>query len=188
MANFNHSYKTESQVPMIDYLFYFALILLSASVVSFVIFNFKAGLQYKIMDEVEKKSLSLGAGERQAYNKKILDYKEKIDDFATIIDNHKITSSIFRFIEENTISNVWFSSFNMQKSADEIRLSGESENIEALSQQVKIFEGKKNFVRGISVLSSQANSVGRVSFVLNILLDSQIFNYRESSFDTSFSN
>ena len=187
MNNFNHAYKTEGQILTLDHLFYFTIILLAASVVGFVVFNFKTVLQYQIIEDIEKKSLNLGAGERQAYNKKVLDYKEKIDDFATIIDNHKITSRIFAFIEENTISNVWFSNFNMQKTDNEIRLSGESESMEALSQQIKVFEAKSDFVKSINVLSSKTNAARKVIFDVNLVLDPRVFNYGQSSLNTSLS-
>lgn len=177
MVNTGHLYKTDNKALKIDYLFYFASILLAASVFSYLILNFKVHLQNQRLEEIEKKSLSLGTGERQIYNKKVLDYKKKIDDFAVLFGSHKITLNVFSFIEEKTLSNVWFSNFNMQKDTNVIKLSGESENIEVLSRQVRVFEESHDHVKNIEVLSSQTNSTGKIEFVLNILLNHQIFSY-----------
>jgi|SRR3989344_6384395 len=180
MTNLNHFYKIEKKSPKIDYFFYLASILLAATVLSYLIFNFKVQLQNKLIQDIEKKSLSLGAGEGQVYNKKVLDYKKKIDDFAIIINNHKITSNIFSFIEENTMSDIWFSSFNMQGTTNEMKLSGEAKDMETLSRQVEIFEKKQDHIKKIGILDSQINSSGKVVFIIDITLDPKIFNYQES--------
>lgn len=181
MAEFNHFYKANDKSSIIDYLFYFASILLAAAVFSYLIFNLKVQLQIQRIQEVEDKFLSLGKGESQAYKKRVFDYKKKIDDFATILSSHKITSNIFSFIEEKTLNDVWFSNFNMQENTDEIILSGEARDMIVLSQQVKIFEESRNYVKSVDILDSRINSAGRVSFVLNLFLDNKIFNYQEFS-------
>ncbi|MEK7664057.1 MAG: hypothetical protein AAB340_01215 [Patescibacteria group bacterium] len=185
MINFNHPYKLDTKHQGIDYLFYFTSILLAATVFSYLIFNFKVQLQSQRIQDVEKESLNLVTGERRVFNNKVLDYKKKIDDFSTIINNHKVTSSVFSFIEENTLPDVWFSDFSMQGANNEINLSGQALNMEVLSRQVEIFERNQDYIESINVLESQTNSTGKVSFVLNLFFDSKIFNYGDPALKES---
>ena len=104
----------------------------------------------------------------------IIDYKKKIDDFSLIIKNHKVSSNVFNFIEENTMSNVWFSNFDMSQSTYEIKLSGEAENIETLSDQIQTFENNKDNVKNINVLNSRVDANGKIRFLLSISLNPEI--------------
>ena len=178
MVYFNHSYKDEDKSLRMSYLFYFATILLAATVLSYLVFNFKVQFQEKLIGQVENASLSLRSGERQAYNKKVLDYKKKIDDFAEVLDSHRISSNLFDFIEKNTLKNVWFSDFSIQEIANEIVLSGESSDMKTVSNQVDIFEKSKNYVLKVNVLDYQINTTGKVNFSLNISLNPEAFNYQ----------
>jgi len=179
MVNFNHSYNGDKKYITVDYAFYISSILLAAVVFGYFIFNFEVQLKNQKIETINSKSLNLSAGEGQTLNKKLLAYKNKIDDFAVILENHKITSNVLDFMEKNTLSNIWFSSFNMKGEVYEINLSGESANMEALSQQVKVFEENLDYVKDISVLDSQSNSSGKINFTISLSLDPEIFNYTE---------
>lgn len=176
MVYFNHSYKDEDQSLRMNYLFYFATILLAATVLSYLVFNFKVQLQGKLMRQIETASLSLRSDERQVYNRKILDYKKKIDDFAEILGSHRINSNVFNFIEKNTLKNVWFSNFSVQETANEIMLSGEASDMKTVSNQIEIFEKNKEYVLKVNVLNYHVNATGKVNFSLNISLNSEAFN------------
>lgn len=177
MVSFNHQYKAGNKGLAIDYLFYLSSILLAVVVFSYLIFNFKIRLQSEAVQDIEKKILGLNTEERQAYDKKIIDYRKKINDFAEILNSHRIASSIFSFLEEKTMGNIWFSNFDMQESDSGIKLSGETENMESLSRQIEVFENSKDYVRGVNVLNSQANSGGKISFLLSISFDPKVFDY-----------
>ena len=116
---------------------------------------------------------------QKSYADKVSIYKQKIDDFASIINSHKISSNVFSFIEEKTLPNVWFSSFNMAQGTNEMRVSGEAESLATLSRQVNFFEGSQDYIKGISVLSSQVDETGRVKFLINLLLNPKIFEYKK---------
>ena len=78
------------------------------------------------------------------------------------------------------MSDIWFSSFNMQGTTNEMKLSGEAKDMETLSRQVEIFEKKQDHIKKIGILDSQINSSGKVVFIIDITLDPKIFNYQES--------
>lgn len=180
MVNFNHAHIADKRPVRIDYLFYVVSIFLAAAVLSYLIFNFKIQLQEKMIQDIEVKLLSLNTGDRQVYNKKVLDYKKKINDFSALLDNHKITSNIFSFIESKTLPNVWFSDFNIQKETNELRLSGFTDDMGFLSRQVQLFEQSNDYVESITVFSSEINVAGNVNFILDLSLRGEIFNYQTS--------
>jgi len=155
-------------------LFYVAWALLMALVFSYALFSFKAYLQSQTINEVDQKISVLGSEKNKMEEQKLLDYKRKISDYELVFGNHKISSNLLRFIEEKTLSNIWFASFSMSQSANDVKLSGEAENMETLSRQIEVFE-KGDYVKDISILNSEVQSSGKVKFVLNFDLDSKIF-------------
>jgi hypothetical protein len=116
-------------------------------------------------------------GDQKANEQKLLNYKKKIEDFAVILNDHRISLNVFNFIEQNTLKNVWFSNFSMSESADELRLTGEADTMNTLSQQVDVFEKSKDYIKGITVLNSQTQTSGRIKFVINLSLNQKIFTY-----------
>jgi hypothetical protein len=147
-------------------------------VVCYVILEFKVYFYTNKINQLNDKIAAYSTPEEKAYEKEVFGYKKKIDDFTTLLASHRISSNIFSFIENNTLPNVWFSSFTMTSASNEIRLSGEAETMEALSRQFKIFETSKDYIKGISVLNSQVSSAGRINFILNVTLDPKIFTYK----------
>lgn len=160
---------------LINYFFYIISSMLIAVIFCYFVFSLKVSLQEKKLDDLKAKIASYGTQEQKADEKQVLDYKKKIEDFSIILGNHKISSNVFRFIEDKTLSNVWFSNFDMSQSTNEIRLAGEAETMEVLSQQFRMFEESKEYVKQISVLNSQILPNGKASFILSIILYPSIF-------------
>ena len=157
---------------MIFYCFFAVLITIIAS---YLMFEYKGYLLRAKIKEVDAKIALYGTEEQKDQEKEVLDYKKRIDNFATIMNGHHLASNVFAFIEQNTLPNVWFSGFNMAQTTGEIRLSGEAENMEALSRQGEVFEKNKDYVKSITVLSSQAQASGKVKFILTLSLEGNIF-------------
>ena len=165
----------------VDYLFYFSAVLLSLVIFSYFMFDLKLKIQEKKINELDSAFVAIGMGDGQIYNKKVIEYKRKIDDFALVLDSHRSTSNIFEFIEKNTLKNVWFSSFSIQQKADKILLSGEASDLGVLSKQIEMFESQRDYVLDISVLNSENAGGDRVSFVLDIVLSPEVFNVTVNS-------
>lgn len=167
--------RLKSRFVWTDVIFYSLFAVLITIIASYLIFEYKSHLLRVKIKEVDAKIALYGTEEQKDHEKEVFDYKKQIDNFAAIMSGHKIASNAFAFIEQNTLPNVWFSSFNMSETANEIRLSGEAEHMEALSRQGEVFEKNKEYVREITVLNSQTQTSGRVKFILNISLDPNIF-------------
>lgn len=159
----------------IEGLFYLVLSALLVVVFFYGTVAIKVYFYGKKLDELNDKIAAYSSPQEKSYEKEVFSYKAKIEDFTAIVASHKISSNVFAFVEDNTLANVWFSSFSMSEISNEMRLTGEAESMEVLSRQFEIFENSKDYVKSISVFNSQMESSGRVVFVLNVFLDPNIF-------------
>lgn len=175
--NLTSQIKNNESLP-VNVVFYFICAAFFAIVFSYFVFTFKVYFETQKINEIDSRIFDFNSEQQRLSEKKVLDYEKKIDDYSFIIKNHRIFSNVFDFIEEKTLPNVWFSSFDMSSSANEIKLLGESENAETLVLQVAAFEGSKDYVKDISVLNSEVQSSGRVRFNLSFHLNPQIFVYK----------
>ena len=77
---------------------------------------------------------------------------------------------------QQTMPNVWFKQFSLDEKNNAVQLSGESDDMDAFSRQVAVFENNK-YVKSIGTLSSSLGESARVEFNVNLVLDPNIFNY-----------
>ena len=155
-------------------MFFGALLMLL--VYTYSLIAIKVYLQSQKIDEINRQMIESGFYQQKTDERMVLDYKKKIDDYNSILGNHKISSNIFDFIEKNTLPKIWFSNFDLSQPANSINLSGEADDMETLGRQIQVFEKKQDFVKKIKVFSSQIEPTGKVRFTLNISLDPAIFN------------
>jgi hypothetical protein len=158
----------------IDTIFYFVVALLLATIICYLIFTTKISFQEKRLKDLENSMANVGTAQQKELESKVLDYQKKIDNFAILLQNHKIPTNIPDFLEKTTLPNVWFYTFLITAKISGIQLSGEAENMPTLSRQISIFEGNE-LVKTISDLSSEITSSGRVRFSVNLSFDPNIF-------------
>lgn len=168
-------YQLKNRSWWAEVFFYFSVVLLSVVVLAYAMFAYKYYLQSQKIDEINKKIAVYGTLQQKAEEKEVFNYKDKIEDFSKILENRRIVSNVFDFMEKNTLPNIRFSVFDMSDSSSEVRLSGEAGSMLAISRQIQVFEENKNFVKRINVLSSQVVEGGKVKFVLNFSLNPEIF-------------
>lgn len=166
----------EKESLVVDYSFVISLALLILIIFSYSMLAFKVYLQKIEILTIENNIASYTTDREKEYDKKYSDYRKKIQDYTTIISQHKISSNVFAFIEEKTLSEIWFSKFDLTTNANEIKLSGEAESVEILSRQIQAFE-RSEYVKRVSVLDSRIGEMGKSLFILNISLDPKIFSY-----------
>ncbi len=180
MVNFNFLQQLKDKKSLwISVTFYFFCALLIIVFFTYFIIVFKVYLQNKEINELDSRIATYGLSQQKIYEKRVLDYKKKINDYSFIISNQKISSNVFAFIEARTLPNVWFSSFNMSKSTNEIKLSGESENMETLGRQVRVFEKSNDYISSINVSSLEIQTTGKTNFILSFYLKPEIFSYSQ---------
>lgn len=168
--------------------FYAVLTFLLITGLCYFFLLYQGYLQNQKIAELNTKILEYGNDSQKASERKILDYKKKIDDFTILLNDHRFSLNVYDFIEQKTLPNVWFLSFNVSAVKNEINLSGEAENMEALSNQLNVFEGTRDYINDIGVLGSQVTDSGRVSFTLRLSLNPKIFDYHSNPLMFSLPN
>jgi hypothetical protein len=158
----------------LDVILYFVISLLIATILCYIIFFVKVGMQKKTISDLEVATEAVGTGQQRENEKEVLFYQKKIADFAELIKNHQFASSVFGFMEEKTASRVWFNLFNLNRKDAIVGLSGETGDIDVLSRQIAVME-KSEYVKKVSLLNSQINSTGGIKFNLTLKLDPKIF-------------
>jgi len=159
-----------------DVIFYFVISLLIATIFCYVIFWVKNNIQ---REDIEKEAVALqtvGTEQQKEYEKTVVTYQNKINDFSNLLRNHEFASNVFAFMQAQTMPDVWFKQFSLDKKNSSVQLSGESNNMDAFSRQVAIFE-KNEYVKSITTLNSSLGASARISFNINLILDQRIFDY-----------
>ncbi len=157
-----------------DVIFYFVLSLLIATILCYLVFVIKIAMQNKEIKEQEAALETVGTDQQKEYEGEVLLYQKKIADFIALFRNHEFASKVFGFIEQQTRPNVWFKRFDMDQKAGAVKLSGEADDMEALSRQVAAFE-KSEYVKKLDVLNSSLGESARIDFNLELVLDPKIF-------------
>jgi len=167
-----------------DVIFYFVISLLIATVFCYLIFFTKNNLQ---REDIKKETAALqtvGTDQQKGYEKEVISYQNKINDFTQLFKNHEFASNVFAFMQAQTMPNIWFKQFGLDEKSSGVQLSGESDDMDAFSRQVATFE-KNKYVKDIATLNSSLGQSAKIEFNMNLVLDQSIFNYVSSSSSTS---
>ncbi len=122
---------------------------------------------YKITKEIK---------DREGDVNEVLDFKHRLDMANFVLSRHIYWSNFFDFLEDNTLSNVFFSSFSGDINGN-YHLSATTNNFDVINAQTKKFLNNP-YVRGAAVESGNiAGENGKVivSFDITLGLDPKIF-------------
>ncbi len=159
-----------------DVVFYFVIALLVSIVLCYIIFAVKNSfLRQDIEKQIEDLN-KVGTVQQKADEGDVINYKKKIGDFTSLMQNHHFTSNVFAFMQNQTMPNVWFKQFSLNESSATVQLSGEADDLDAVSRQIAVLERNK-YVKSLSTLTSSSDGVARNSFSTNLVLTSDIFDY-----------
>jgi len=165
-----------------DVIFYFVVSLLIATIFCYFIFLIKDSFQREDIKKEEAALQTVGTYQQKEYEKYVIDYKNKINDFSELFESHEFASNIFAFVQAQTMQNIWFKQFSLDKKNNTVQLSGESEDMDTFSRQIDIFENENNkkYVKSIGTLNSLLGESTRVEFNIDLALDKNIFSYLSS--------
>lgn len=122
---------------------------------------------YKINKEIK---------DREGEIDEIMKFKHRLDIANFLLARHVYWSSFFDFLEDNTLSNVFFSAFSGDINGN-YRLAATTNNFDAINAQTKKFLANP-YVRGATVESGNiTGEKGKVtvSFDMTLVLDPKIF-------------
>jgi len=127
-------------------------------ILSLVLYFWVSSSLKKASEEIAKLELAhndLMSAEKISLEKEVLNYKNKIEDFSFLVEQHLEISGIFEVIQETAHPKVWFTKFDFNSAQNELKISGETENFEALGQQIIILRSEA----GISKVNLNKTSI-----------------------------
>ena len=95
----------------LNILFYVLIFLLIVFIISFFVLNNSLNNSLKNLEDLESIVIKDKTPQDIALETEVLSYKEKIQDFKFISEEHKENTKSFTFLEEITHPFVWFSSY-----------------------------------------------------------------------------
>lgn len=107
----------------------------------------------------------------------LLNLDKKMSGLRVLLDNHVVTSNVFKLLEENTLTHVHFSSFSYFADARKIDLSGEAATYSTLSQQVRLFEALPQVER-VDFGGLAKTSGGRITFKMGIIFKQDLIRFQ----------
>jgi len=166
--------KPKLKISLIEILYYFSVALLFLALLSYF------GLEYLIaksqtkLEELKTKILEKETIETRSLEQDILNKKKKIDLFADLINSHKRSSHFFEFLKGICHKKAFFSKITLDVSKSGAEISGQTENFEALGEQLLIFQ-KEKLIKDSNLTKISIGKEGEIEFDLVLSLDPEIF-------------
>lgn len=167
-----------SKMSFANIFFYLVLVLLLALLISYVILIiYQKRMQNELADI--KKSLEKTPEEKTLEeeifgSEKNIGYQQKIKDFNTLFNAHKLPLNLLNFLEGNTHPRILFSKFNLDLEKNLLNMSGSADTFEILGQQALIFKNQ-DFIKNINLSRVSLGQEGKINFDFQLTLDPKIF-------------
>lgn len=165
--------QVETSGP-VNFLFYFSLVLLLASLTTLLTFFFLKRNSEAQLQEVKVQIAEKETAEKKNQEAQILLVQRRISDFLFLLDFHRANSEFFIFLERVTHPQVALSKIDLKIQDGKVLLSGIAENPIVLGQQILLFQ-KENQTKNISLEKLSISEDGKINFDLDISFLSEKF-------------
>lgn len=151
-------------------MFSFTLFLVSFSVYIGLVAGYRpyVNSQIKKLDNQIEQLASQVSVEDQA---NLLKFYGQIINLKTLLDNHAVTSQLFRWFEEHTARNVYYSKFSLNAEKGSAALGGFAKSVEDVSEQLAVFAADKSAVRDVVLGNTTLDKSGLWQFSLTLTVD-----------------
>ncbi len=164
------------KIEIVDYFFYASVIFLLAAVSVTVIISYANKMANKTIDDLENQLAQEKTSVRQDMEKQVLANQERINDYSQLINAHQFSLKFFKEIENITHPKVWFTDTSLNMKDFKVSLSGRTETLEILGQQIIALE-KDQYVKNVNLNKVALNKDGYVEFAIGLVLDPKIFKH-----------
>lgn len=148
---------------IISFLFYFSLILLILTIAAyFGLYSLKDKKNQELEDSKTRLAIQETA-EMRDLKKNLMGYEEKVKDLSVLLDSYREPTKFFEFLGTITHSKVIWSGLTLNLIEGEVSISGQTNSITTLIQQIYIFEGESR-IENFSLSSFSLGEKGEVSF------------------------
>lgn len=142
----------------------------------FVFFGLRYGYQsylegqVKFFDsELAKLSSKVSLDDQERF----INFYSQLFNLQRILEDHPYSSNLFRFLEKNTVSSVYFSDALFKRSENVVTLKGMSNNFENLSGQLALLEKSPELAK--MILNNVSLQKDGVSFSVSLTFKPEFF-------------
>ncbi|MEA1963259.1 MAG: hypothetical protein U9M94_03435 [Patescibacteria group bacterium] len=148
--------------------------------------EYASGLEGKDLDN-EIKVLNVKINNLEDQNQEIIEFQKKLDIAAGLLDNHIYWTNFFKFLEENTLSNTYYTSSVSGDIAGIFNFEVVAKNYSGIDNQLRILRANKHVLKA-SILSGSMNEEGEedkkiksgVKYSLELELSPDIFKIKQN--------
>jgi len=151
----------------INIVFYVLIFLAVLSIAIFLILRNSINESTENLANLNSQLLEKNLPETVDLEKEILAYRTQFQDFELILGEHRENTRSFTFLEQIVHPLVWFSSFDLNPSAEEVTLKGTAKNFNSLGQQILILKGREE-LNDFKLISASINDRAQIDFELNL--------------------
>ena len=165
--------KETEKKPWLDLVFYFCIALLIISILAYFVLEYSLKRAEEELKDLKVKISEQQNEENKKLKKDISLVQKKIDNFSIVLNEHKLASQAFTFIENLTHPEVSFMNFNFDSEDSNLILSAQTSSFKTLGEQLLIFQRQED-IENIALSNIFLTDEGNVEFSLNIVLNTQI--------------
>lgn len=151
----------------LNILFYFVIFLLIFAIGGYFALNNFLQKADKELASLKLNITEVMTPEKIALEKEILSFKDKIDMFSYLIEQHLESSKVFGIIQKVTHPKVWFSNFDFNSRQKTLKVSGKTQNFESLGQQLIILENEET-IDNVDLETISISKEGGIEFNLSL--------------------
>lgn len=155
-------------------LFYLSLALLIGAILGYFVLDYFEKRASLTLEDLEERLQELSTSEEKVLEEEVLLYQKQINDFSTLLEEHKIASNSFEFLEKITHPRLWFNDFSLNLETYQMTVIGSAPDFPTLGQQLIIFQKEKS-IKEVNLTDISLGEEGKVSFGFDLSLDPQIF-------------
>jgi hypothetical protein len=162
--------KVEIKPLALIFLIISVFLVAAAGISYIVILNFTQKTKAEIL---QKRQTIEKTPEESSLEARMLSIQTKIENFKTLLSQHKKASNVFALLEEKCHPKVWFGNFSFNSQNAQVQVSGTADSFISLEQQMQILKGEKS-IKSINLSGISLSEDKKVSFSLSLALDPQI--------------
>ena len=131
----------------------------------FIYFGLRFGYNNFLDDNLivlEENISQLSSEVTEEDQERFINFYSQLVNLKTVLEEHPFGSNVFNFLEKNTVITVSFDQANVSITERTLSLSGQTDSIKTLAQQLAVFEQSPEVER--AVLRNISLDIGRVGF------------------------
>lgn len=157
----------------LNYIFYFSLVLLVVSLIIWLVLGTLIKSGERTIEGLEASLAEERSPERKAFEKEILTYKSKLEDFSNLLDSHQLSSNFFKYLESLTHPKVLFSDLSLNLNESRAKLSGVTDTFESLGQQILILR-EQDAIHDLKLTDISMGKEAGIDFTVDFYFDPKI--------------